>query len=260
MLDLALLEKIKRLAIIAMVSDDVLFARLVLKGGNLLDIVYGISTRASVDVDFSIEGEFDLEDLQRRVSRVIDQTFNKHGYIAFDIFNRASLIGSRFDEADLSGSSFRGANCKRVCFADANLLGCDFTAAVLDEAVFVGAQIDRSTVFNGASLINAQAAEQYDRSGNLVRPGVDLKRATYDEQTRFGEDPTALNVEVLNAAWELLESDDRPEARPVRAALSAIRQSRQERSDWQEYVPKTLPQDSRAIFDDLLDQAYKSLL
>ena len=45
------LDRIKRLAIVAMFSDDGLMEKLVLKGGNLLDLVYGISTRASLDVD-----------------------------------------------------------------------------------------------------------------------------------------------------------------------------------------------------------------
>jgi hypothetical protein len=55
--DLKLTERIKRLVIIAMVSDDELLEKLVLKGGNLLDIAYGVSTRSSVDIDFSVDGD-----------------------------------------------------------------------------------------------------------------------------------------------------------------------------------------------------------
>ncbi len=80
------LEQVKKLVIIAMFSDDELMERLVLKGGNLLDIVYRISTRASVDVDFSIEGEFDkLETLARRIENTLRQTFSEAGYVVFDI-------------------------------------------------------------------------------------------------------------------------------------------------------------------------------
>lgn len=43
--DLAELEKIKKLAIVAVFSDDELMERLVLKGGNALDLIHGISTR-----------------------------------------------------------------------------------------------------------------------------------------------------------------------------------------------------------------------
>ena len=38
--NLEFLEQVKKLVIIAMFSDDDLMERLVLKGGNLLDIVY----------------------------------------------------------------------------------------------------------------------------------------------------------------------------------------------------------------------------
>lgn len=83
---LEFLDRIKRLTIIAMFSDDDLMERLVLKGGNLLDVVYQVSTRASVDVDFSIEGEFDdLETLRRRIENALRQTFAEAGYVAFDI-------------------------------------------------------------------------------------------------------------------------------------------------------------------------------
>ena len=52
--------QIKKLAVIAMFSDDELMGRLVLKGGNAIDLIYRLSSRASVDVDFSIENDFDL--------------------------------------------------------------------------------------------------------------------------------------------------------------------------------------------------------
>lgn len=84
--NLAFLEQVKKLVIIAMFSDDDLMERLVLKGGNLLDIVYGVSTRASVDVDFSIEGEFDrLEAVGQRIENALGRTFAEAGYVAFDI-------------------------------------------------------------------------------------------------------------------------------------------------------------------------------
>ena len=51
-------KTIKKLTIIAMFSDDDLLNRLVLKGGNALDIVYRLNSRSSIDVDFSMEEEF----------------------------------------------------------------------------------------------------------------------------------------------------------------------------------------------------------
>jgi hypothetical protein len=50
------LADVRRLVIIAMFSDDVLFGKLVLKGGNAISLVYTYGARSSLDVDFSIEG------------------------------------------------------------------------------------------------------------------------------------------------------------------------------------------------------------
>ena len=47
MLDLDKLEQIKRITIIALFSDDDLMDSLVLKGGNALDMIYGIAQRSS---------------------------------------------------------------------------------------------------------------------------------------------------------------------------------------------------------------------
>lgn len=88
--NVAILDKIKRLVIIAMFSDDDLMDRLVLKGGNLIDLVYGISPRASMDVDFSLDGEFESEKaLHDKVSRVLKTTFEEVGYVVFDLDVRA---------------------------------------------------------------------------------------------------------------------------------------------------------------------------
>ncbi len=98
------LERIKRLTIVAMFSDDTLMERLVLKGGNLLDIVYRISTRSSVDVDFSIDGEFDsLDDFQMRVSRSLQRTFREAGFEPFDINVRAVPAKLSEDRKDFWG-------------------------------------------------------------------------------------------------------------------------------------------------------------
>jgi hypothetical protein len=85
MADLQFLQTVKRLAIKAMFSDDDLLDQLVLKGGNLLDVVYGISSRPSVDIDFSTSGEFELPVLKQKVSEVLKSTFIENGFIAFDI-------------------------------------------------------------------------------------------------------------------------------------------------------------------------------
>lgn len=79
------LERIRRLVVIALFSDDELMDRLVLKGGNLLEIVYAVSSRASLDVDFSMSDDFeDVQDAAARIERVLSRTFVEAGYVLFD--------------------------------------------------------------------------------------------------------------------------------------------------------------------------------
>ena len=88
-MDTQQLRQIKTLAIIAMFSDDDLLDRLVLKGGNAIDMIYKeVSARASVDLDFSMESDFDpndLVDIEKRISKALQKTFDDEGYLAFDI-------------------------------------------------------------------------------------------------------------------------------------------------------------------------------
>ena len=78
-------SEIRRLTIIAMFSDEELMKQLVLKGGNALNLVYGISPRVSQDVDFSMERDFsDLEDTKKRMFHALKDRFDSGGYIVFD--------------------------------------------------------------------------------------------------------------------------------------------------------------------------------
>ena len=86
--ELERLEAIKRLAIVAMFSDDLLMEKLVLKGGNAIDLVYRIAPRASMDLDFSMPGEFDktsLPEIKDRLANAIGRTFEESGYRVFDV-------------------------------------------------------------------------------------------------------------------------------------------------------------------------------
>lgn len=65
-------ERIKRLVVIAMFSDDELLHRFVLKGGNALDLVLKIGTRASIDIDLSMENDFKPEELNGIRQRLED--------------------------------------------------------------------------------------------------------------------------------------------------------------------------------------------
>lgn len=82
---LDLLESIKKTTIISLFSDDDLLDLLVLKGGNAMDIVHKVSSRASVDIDLSVDKNFDYDTVEPRVKKAIHNGFAAKGYLAFDI-------------------------------------------------------------------------------------------------------------------------------------------------------------------------------
>jgi hypothetical protein len=84
MADANFLRDIKRNVIQAIFKEPTLMQRLVLKGGNLLDVVYELSIRASVDVDLSLDGEVDDDDLRRWMEDAITSHFATLGYVVFD--------------------------------------------------------------------------------------------------------------------------------------------------------------------------------
>lgn len=82
------LLEIRKTIIVAIASDDELMERLILKGGNALDIVYKLGERASLDVDFSMARDFadvdDLAEMQGRLFRALRDRFDSLGYVVFD--------------------------------------------------------------------------------------------------------------------------------------------------------------------------------
>jgi hypothetical protein len=82
-----LLLEIKKRVIIAMFSDDELRELLVLKGGNALDIVYETSLRSSIDIDFSLAGDFNetINLIQSRIEKSLKTTFREIDFEVFDV-------------------------------------------------------------------------------------------------------------------------------------------------------------------------------
>jgi predicted nucleotidyltransferase component of viral defense system len=76
---------LRREIMAALFLDAFLLDRLVIKGGNALDIIHNINQRASVDIDFSIADEFlDQQDAQDRIKRALSQRFERLGLVVFD--------------------------------------------------------------------------------------------------------------------------------------------------------------------------------
>jgi predicted nucleotidyltransferase component of viral defense system len=78
-------EQVRRLAITAVFSDDYFFDRVVLKGGNALAIALGLSGRSSLDLDFSIENDFeDSAEAAQRLDAALKRRFASVGMVVVD--------------------------------------------------------------------------------------------------------------------------------------------------------------------------------
>ncbi|MGE7880303.1 nucleotidyl transferase AbiEii/AbiGii toxin family protein [Peribacillus muralis] len=90
-LTLEQLKEIRELTIVALFSDDDLMETLVLKGGNALEIGYGLNSRSSIDVDvsmvkdFSVFGLENLEEVENRLYLILNKAFEPKNFKAFDV-------------------------------------------------------------------------------------------------------------------------------------------------------------------------------
>ena len=87
-MDWKLLDKVKVLAIQGLVSDDDLMEKLVLKGGNAIDLIHNAYQRGSLDLDFSIEDDFqdiELPDLEKKVKELLERSFQEAHLVAHDV-------------------------------------------------------------------------------------------------------------------------------------------------------------------------------
>lgn len=81
------IKRLKELAVTAIFADDFLFERLVFKGGNALSLIYGLSERASFDLDFSIPGQFEaaeMPQIEAQLKQTLKNQFRQAGYEVFD--------------------------------------------------------------------------------------------------------------------------------------------------------------------------------
>lgn len=79
------LNQIRRLIVVALFSDDELFNRFVLKGGNALELIHKVINRGSLDIDLAMKDEFeDLDDIENRIFNALRDRFGAAGFIIFD--------------------------------------------------------------------------------------------------------------------------------------------------------------------------------
>ena len=87
-LDLELIEKVKRLAVLAMVSDDNLMETLIFKGGSAIDMIYDASGRGSLDLDYSMAKGLSKEEEEvtsKRIKETLVNTFEEEGFLVHGI-------------------------------------------------------------------------------------------------------------------------------------------------------------------------------
>ena len=97
---------IRKLTVIALFSDDDLMDTFVLKGGNALNIVYGINNRASKDIDVSMAEDFDQGNLslvQQKISNALISTFEEHNIHVFDIVLKPQPLKMNIMDGDFWG-------------------------------------------------------------------------------------------------------------------------------------------------------------
>jgi predicted nucleotidyltransferase component of viral defense system len=77
--------KLREELIIAVFSDDVLADKLVLKGGNALNVVHRIGERTSLDLDYSMTSDLeDVADVRKRLFAAIRARLEQRGLVVFD--------------------------------------------------------------------------------------------------------------------------------------------------------------------------------
>lgn len=78
-------DRIRIAVITAVFSVDSLYDKLALKGGNALRLVYEIQDRTSLDLDFSLEGDFpDFEEARAALLHALRDRLDSAGYRVFD--------------------------------------------------------------------------------------------------------------------------------------------------------------------------------
>ncbi len=81
--------EIKKLILKSLFADDDLMDIFVLKGGNALDIAYEMHSRSSMDMDVSMDKDFDdynldVENVKKKLEVAFGKIFNNTKYITFD--------------------------------------------------------------------------------------------------------------------------------------------------------------------------------
>jgi predicted nucleotidyltransferase component of viral defense system len=114
--------RLREIVVLAVADDDFLMERLVLKGGTALELVHLPGVRASVDVDYSMEGDLasksQVVDMGRRLERAIRTRMEASGFEVFDLTFEAkpssATPGSRWGGYELQFKVIAKADFDRL--------------------------------------------------------------------------------------------------------------------------------------------------
>ena len=182
-MDLDRIEQIKRLAVIAMFSDDELMDTLVLKGGNALYIVYSIASRASLDLDFSIPTEFkpnDIRMIESKIKEALTKIFRENGYKVFD-----TKFGERPEDADPRIPPFWG--------------GYRFEFKIIETAKFEELSKDQQALRVNALDVGPSSQKTYKIEISKWEHCKPKHRAEIDNYTVYVYTPEMIVIEKLRA-------------------------------------------------------------
>ncbi len=130
---------------------------LVLKGGNALDIIYKIASRSSIDLDFSMEQDFDChETFFNRIKNSLEQSFCENGYHVFDLTITTRPRESKPDMPDFWG-------------------GYDVNFKIIDHITFEGMQESLDDLRRNATVVGM---------GNKKKFSIQISKREYCNHKR----------------------------------------------------------------------------
>jgi hypothetical protein len=179
-------EDIRRLVIVAVFADAVLFETLVVKGGNALRLVHRIGPRTSLDVDFSTPGDLDEADTRTRMLRTLRDRFDAAGFEVFDF-----LLEPRPPLPEDPAMAGYEAAFKVIEKAKARAFGAD-RERMRREAAAVGPQQRRSFTIQISAHEFCGGAEELELDDFLVRAysptmiAVEKYRAICQQHPSYG--------------------------------------------------------------------------
>ena len=180
-MDLEFFYWVKRRTIAALFSSAYLRSTLVFKGGNLLYFAFQVSTRSSVDLDFSIEGEFqDINAVRAECEAVLAATFEAEGYRVIDV-----KLEERPENVSSDLKDFWG--------------GYQILFKLVGEAIFRKFEDDLESLRRNATRLTSDDSAIFKIDVSKFEYCADKRSFTIDGQKVFGYSPEMAVAEKLRA-------------------------------------------------------------